>query len=179
MIKVHNVALIVDAILGIILIFFLYRGLVNGFSGEVIGLVGFFVSTFCAWKFCDPAVEIAMRYINDTSFDRNILSLMCSLGIFFTVQIIFAVIGLILSYVVKVTQLSVTDHVFGMIVGFLKAGFITLIVYALLSSFPKLIPSEWMSESWFMKGASYIWPPIRDILQEHGIIDFRSLTGAV
>ena len=77
------------------------------------------------------------------------------------------------------TQLSVTDHVFGFLVGFLKVAFITLIVYALLSSFPKLIPTEWMSESWFMKGASYVWPSIRDILQERGIIDFRALTGAV
>ena len=55
-----NIALIVDGILGIILIFFLYRGLMNGFSGEVIGLVGFFVSTFCAWKFSEPAAEIAI-----------------------------------------------------------------------------------------------------------------------
>lgn len=174
-----NVALIVDAVLGIILIFFLYRGLVNGFSGEVIGLVGFFVSTFCAWKFCDPAVELATRYINDPAFDRNILSLVCSLAIFFIVQIIFAVISFILSWVVKVTQLSMTDHIFGMVVGFLKAAFITLIVYALLSSFPKMIPTGWMSESWFMKGASYVWPPLRDLLQEHGIIDFSALTGAM
>ena len=174
-----NVALIVDAVLGIILIFFLYRGLVNGFSGEVIGLVGFFVSTFCAWKFCDPAVELATRYINDPAFDRNILSLVCSLAIFFIVQIIFAVISFILSWVVKVTQLSMTDHIFGMVVGFLKAAFITLIVYALLSSFPKMIPTDWMSESWFMKGASYVWPPLRDLLQEHGIIDFSALTGAM
>ena len=174
-----NVALIVDCVLGIILIFFLYRGLINGFSGEVIGLVGFFVSTFCAWKFCDPAAELAMRYINDPNLDRNMLSLVCSLGIFFTVQIIFAVISLILSYVVKVTRLSVTDHVFGMIVGFLKAAFITVIVYALLSSFPKLIPTEWMSQSWFMKGASFVWPPVRDLLQEHGIIDFTALTGGM
>ncbi len=174
-----NVALIVDAVLGIILIFFLYRGLVNGFSGEVIGLVGFFVSTFCAWKFCDPAVELATRYINDPAFDRNILSLVCSLAIFFIVQIIFAVISFILSWVVKVTQLSMTDHIFGLVVGFLKAAFITLIVYALLSSFPKMIPTDWMSESWFMKGASYVWPPLRDLLQEHGIIDFSALTGAM
>ena len=174
-----NAALIVDTVLGIILIFFLYRGLMNGFSGEVIGLVGFFVSTFCAWKFSEPAAELAMRYIKNPEFDRNILSLICGLGIFFTVQIIFAVIGFILSWMVKVTKLSLTDHFFGMIVGGLKACFITLIVYAFLSSFPKLIPSEWMSESWFMKAASYIWPPIRDLLQEHGIIDFRALTGGM
>ncbi|MBQ6113103.1 MAG: CvpA family protein, partial [Synergistaceae bacterium] len=123
-----NAALIIDAVLGIILIFFLYRGLVNGFSGEVIGLVGFFVSTFCAWKFSDPAVELAMRYINDPSFDRNILSLACAVAIFFIVQIIFAVIGLILSYVVRVTKLSMTDHFFGMVTGLLKASFIVIIV---------------------------------------------------
>ena len=174
-----NVALIVDAVLGIILIFFLYRGLVNGFSGEVIGLVGFFVSTFCAWKFNEPAVELVSRYISDPAFDRNILSLVCALAIFFIVQIIFAVVGFILSWMVKVTQLSVTDHVFGMLVGCLKACFITLVVYALLSSFPKMLPAEWMSESWFMKGASYVWPHLRDILQEHGIIDFRALAGGM
>lgn len=174
-----DVAFIVDAVLGIILIFFLYRGLVNGFSGEVIGLVGFFVSTFCAWKFNEPAMEIAMRYINEPAFDRNILSLACALIIFFTVQIIFAVIGFILSWMVKVTQLSLTDHIFGMLVGFLKVCFITIIVYALLSSFPKMIPTEWMAKSWFMKGASYVWPYLRDILQEHGIIDFTALTGGI
>ena len=174
-----NAAFIVDAVLGIILIFFLYRGLVNGFSGEVIGLVGFFVSTFCAWKFLDPAVELASRYINDPAFDRTILSLACALAIFFTVQIIFAVISLILSYVVKVTKLSMTDHFFGMLVGFLKVCFITILIYALLSSFPKMIPTEWMNESWFMKGASHVWPSIRDLLQKHGLIDFSALTGGM
>ena len=174
-----NAALIVDAVLGIIMIFFLYRGLVNGFSGEVIGLVGFFVSTFCAWKFNEPAVELASRYISDPAFDRNILSLACALAIFFIVQIIFAVVGFILSWMVKVTQLSVTDHVFGMLVGFLKACFITVVVYALLSSFPKMIPQEWMNDSWFMKGASYVWPLIRDFLQEHGLVDFRVLAVAM
>ena len=172
-----NTALIVDAIFGVILIFFLYRGLVNGFSGEVIGLVGFFVSTFCAWTFLDPAVELASRYINNPAFDRTLLSLICSVSIFFGVEIIFAVVGFILSLLVKVTKLSVTDHIFGMIVGFLKTCFIVLIVYALLSTFPKFVPTEWMNDSWSMKGASYVWPHIRDLLQERGIIDFTALTG--
>lgn len=171
-------ALIVDIVLGVIMVFFLYRGLVNGFSGEVIGLVGFFVSTFCAWKFSDPAVELAMRYL-DPSFDRTVLAIVCSVGIFFTVQIIFAVISLILSFLVKVTKLSVTDHVCGMIVGFLKACFITLLIYAFLITFPKMLPTKWMSDSWFMKAAGYIWPPIRNLLQEHGIIDFTALTGGM
>ena len=174
-----NAALIIDAVLGIILIFFLYRGLVNGFSGEVIGLVGFFVSTFCAWKFCDPAAELAMRYINDPSFDRNILSLACAVAIFFIVQIIFAVIGLVLSYVVRVTKLSMTDHVFGMVTGLLKASFIVIRVYALLSAFPKMVPAQWLEDSWFMKAASYVWPHIRDFLQEHELVDFSALTGVM
>ncbi|MBQ6969230.1 MAG: CvpA family protein [Synergistaceae bacterium] len=174
-----NAALIIDAVLGIILIFFLYRGLVNGFSGEVIGLVGFFVSTFCAWKFSDPAVELAMRYINDPSFDRNILSLACAVAIFFIVQIIFAVIGLILSYVVRVTKLSMTDHFFGMVTGLLKASFIVIIVYAILSALPKIVPSEWLSDSWFMKGASLVWPYIRDLLQKYELVDFSAFTGVM
>ena len=42
-----NIGAIVDGVAGVVLIFFLYRGLVKGFSGEVIGLVGFFVATYC------------------------------------------------------------------------------------------------------------------------------------
>ena len=173
-----NIGLIVDAIMGVVLIFFLYRGLVKGFSGEIIGLVGLFVGIFCAWKFLDPAVELAMRYIN-ASIDRTALALVCSIIIFFTVEIIFAIIGWILSMLVQVTSLSLTDHMFGMIIGFLKTCFVVLFVYAIAETFSPVLPSDWMNQSYSMKAASHVWPFVRNLLQEHGILDFTKLTGGM
>ena len=174
-----NIGAIVDGVAGVVLIFFLYRGLVKGFSGEIIGLVGFFVATYCSWKFTEPAVQLVYRYLGQNSLDPSVVAIMCGVGIFFLVEIIFAVVGYILSYLVKVTQLSFTDHFFGMLIGLLKTCFIILILYAVLISFSGLVPAEWMKDSYTMKGASYVWPYLRDFLESHGILDFTELTGGV
>ena len=165
--------------MGVVLLFFLYRGCVRGFSGEIIGLVGLFVSTFCAWNFIDPAVDLVFRYMGHSSLDRNVVSLICAVVIFFVVEIIFAIIGWILTYLVKVTKLSLMDHFFGMLIGLLKTMFIVLFIYAIVATFSKVLPSDWTESSYAMKGASYVWPPIRDLLQSHGIIDFTALTGGI
>ena len=174
-----NIGAIVDGVAGIVLIFFLYRGLVKGFSGEVIGLVGFFVGTYCAWKFTEPAVQLVYRYLGQNSLDPSVVAIMCGVGIFFLVEIIFTIVGYILSLLVKVTQLSLTDHLVGMLVGLLKTCVIILAVYAVLISFKGFVSAEWMEGSYAMKGASYVWPYVRDFLQEYGILDFTELTGGV
>ena len=169
-------ALIFDVIMAVIAAFFVYKGLVKGFSGEIIGLVGLIVSTYCAWNFLDPAVELASRYL-PSSLDKTITSMVCAVAIFLIVEIIFAVVGAILSYVVKVTQLSITDRLFGLLLGLIKAGGIILFVDAVIITFDSFIPTEWMKDSYTMSGASHIWPLVRDFMQSNGIIDFAALTG--
>lgn len=159
--------------------FFLYRGLIKGFSGEVIGLVGLFVSSFCAWNFLDPAVDLVFRYFSHPALDRTIVAMICAVAIFLAVEIIFAVVGAILSYVVRVTSLSLTDHFFGMLVGLLKAGCIILFIYGVVVTFSPVFSTEWTKDSYTMTGASYIWPYVRDFLQARGILDFTKLTGGI
>ena len=65
-----NAGLIFDIIAGCVLLFFVIRGLINGFSGEIIGLVGLVVSIFCAWNFTDRATELFLNYL--PSFDKTI-----------------------------------------------------------------------------------------------------------
>ena len=77
----------------------------------------------------------------------------------------------------KVTKLSFTDHFFGMLIGLLKTGFIILAVYAVLASMPGLVPDDLTENSYTLKGASYVWPYVRDFLQSHGLLDFTELTG--
>ena len=175
----ENIGFIFDSIMGIVLIFFMYRGMKKGFSGEIIGFVGLFVSTFCAWNFLEPAVALVFRYFSHPALDKTVVALICAVAIFFTVEVIFAIIGAILSYLVKVTKLSFMDHFFGMIIGIIKTFFIILFIYAVVSTFSHVLPSEWLEKSYTMKGASYVWPFVRDILQSKGILDFTALTGGI
>ena len=170
--------LIIDGVIGFLFIIFLYRGLIRGFSGEIIGMVGFIVGIFCAWKFTDAAVVLTQRYAGNLGLDGNILSLLCAMAIFFFVEIIFAIIGWFLSYVVKVTKLSFTDHFMGMVLSVIKTAFLILVVYGVLATFSNVLPTEeWTEQSYTMKGASYVWPSVRDFLESRGIIDFSELTG--
>ena len=163
--------------MAVVLIFFMYRGIKRGFSGEIIGLVGLTVGIFCALNFLEPAVNLFFKYINAPSLDKNIVSLICAVAIFFAVEIIFALIGAILSYLVKVTKLSLMDHFFGMLIGIIKTAFIVIFIYAVMSMFSNVLPSDWVNDSYCMKGAKIVWPYCRDVLQSHGILDFSTLTG--
>ena len=113
------------------------------------------------------------------SLDRTAVALVCAVAIFFTVEIIFAIVGWILSMLVQVTDLSLTDHFFGMIIGLLKTCFVVLFVYAIAETFSPVLPSDWMKDSYAMQGASKVWPFVRNLLQEHGILDFTKLTGGM
>ena len=58
-----NAALIADIASAIILSFFLVKGLLQGFSGEIVGLVGFFASLFCGWRFAQPFANNITKYL--------------------------------------------------------------------------------------------------------------------
>ena len=172
-----SIGLIFDGVMAVVLIFFMYRGIKRGFSGEIIGLVGLTVGIFCALNFLEPAVNLFFKYINAPSLDKNIVSLICAVAIFFAVEIVFAFIGAVLSYLVKVTKLSLMDHFFGMLIGIIKTAFIVIFIYAVMSMFSNVLPSDWIEDSYCMKGAKIVWPYCRDVLQSHGILDFSTLTG--
>ena len=175
-----NAALIVDVVSAIILSFFLVRGLFRGFSGEIVGLVGFFASLFCGWRFAQPFANNITKYITSlSSVDPTILALICGVALFIAVSLVFAMLNSLLSMVVQAANLSFVDHVFGVVIGVFKGAALILIAYVLLITFNNLIPTDWMDQSYAMKIAGQVWPPVRDLLQEFNIIDFSALTGAV
>ncbi|MBQ7197070.1 MAG: CvpA family protein [Synergistaceae bacterium] len=173
----QNIALIFDLVMIIVLVFFIWRGFIRGFSGEIISLVGFFVAIFCAWHFLAPAVDLFKRFLPSMTLDETVISIICGVVIFFGVEIIFAIIGAVLSYVVKVAQLTITDHFLGVVIGCVKTFCIIVFIYAVASSFPGVIPEETLEQSYCMKGASFVWPPLRDVLTQMGVLDFSALTG--
>ena len=172
-----NVALIIDLIAIVVAIFLICRGFLRGFSGEIISFVGFSVALFCTWKFLDPAVVLFRRFFPSLTLDDTVVSIICGVIIFFGIELIFALISALLSYMVKVTQLTVMDHLFGIVIGLLKTFIIVMFCYVIMSSLPMIFTPECMSQSYTMTGASHVWPPIRDFLTENGFLDFEKLTG--
>lgn len=170
-----NAGLIIDIIFGCILAFFVIRGIFRGFSGEIIGLVGLLVSVFCAWNFTDRATEMFLKYL--PSFDKTLAALVCAIVIFFAVEIIFAIIGFVLSFAVSAAKLSFLDHLLGIVTGALKTACIILFVYALCVTFPTILPTDWMKDSYTMKYSEQVWPAIRDFLESHGLMNLSALAG--
>ena len=175
-----NTALIVDVACAVVIAFFLFRGMFRGFSGEIVGLVGFFASLYCGWRFAQPFAKNVTKYISALSnLDPTVLTLICGVSLFIAISLIFAMLNSLLSLVVQAANLSFVDHIFGIVIGVFKAAALILVVYVILITFNNLIPTDWMEQSFAMNIAKQVWPYVRDLLQEFNIVDFSALAGAV
>ncbi len=169
-----SAGLIFDIGAAVVLAFFMVRGLIRGFSGEILGLIGFFASLFCAWHFARPAAGLVLNYF--PRLDATLTGLACAVIIFILVSLAFALLDGILSLIIKAAKLSMLDHTLGIVVGAFKTLCIVLLIYGVLKTFPTFLPTEWMAESYTMRGAASAWPPVIGFLEEHGIIDLKSLS---
>ncbi|MBR1672332.1 MAG: CvpA family protein [Fretibacterium sp.] len=171
-----SVGLIFDIAVAVVLAFFAVRGLIRGFSGEILGLIGFCASLFCAWSFARPAADFILGYF--PKLDATLAALACAVAIFIAVSLVFALLDGLLSLIVQAANLSMLDHLLGAVVGVAKTCCLLLFIYGLLNAFPALLPTGWMGESYAMRGAAEVWPPVMDFLEGHGIINLRALGGS-
>lgn len=168
-----NFAFGFDIAAGCLLAFFAVRGAFRGFSGEVIALIGLAASVFCGWTFAQPAAEIVLGYFPD--WDATVVALACSVLLFIGVSLLFAFLGRIASLLIRAANLSMTDHFLGVFAGGLRAFFVLLFIYGAVSIFSPVLPSDWMKESYAMRGAAVVWPPVVAFLSERGWIDLNRL----
>jgi membrane protein required for colicin V production len=168
-----NAGLIFDIAAALVLAFFLVRGLIRGFSGEILGFIGFFASLFCAWHFARPAADIVLKYF--PNLDTTLTALACAVVIFIIVSLLFALLDGLLSLVVKAANLSMLDHLLGVVVGAVKTFCLLLIIYGVLKTFPGILPTDWMEGSYAMRGAAAAWQPTMGFLEKHNIIDLKTL----
>lgn len=171
-----NFAFIFDIAAACVLAFFAVRGAFRGFSGEIIALIGLAASVFCGWTCARPAAGIILRYVPD--WDATLVALGCSVALFIGVSLIFALIGRLLHFLIRAANLSMADHFLGVFVGGLRAFFIVLFIYGAVSIFSSVVPSAWMKESYAMRGAAVVWPPMVAFLSERGWIDLERLAPA-
>ena len=168
-----SLALIVDVLAACLLAFFLVRGALRGFLGEVLSLVGSVVSAVAAWTLAGPAAELVLRHF--PSWDLRLTGLGCAVAIFFAISILFAALAELFSMLIKAAKLSLLDHVLGLAMGAVKTFCVLLFVYGLLTMFSAVVPTGWMAESRAMRIAAAAWPPAVRFLEGQGLLDLENL----
>ena len=171
-----NFAFMFDIAAGCLLAFFAVRGAIRGLSGEVVALVGLVASVFCGWTCARPAAGIVLEYF--PSWDATVVALICSVVIFMGVSLLFAFAGRLLHLLIRAANLSMADHLFGTFAGALRTFFVVLFIYGAVSIFSPILPSDWMKESYAMRGASVVWPPVIAFLSDCGWVDLDRLAPA-
>ena len=168
-----NFAFMFDIAAGCLLAFFAIRGALRGLSGEVVALVGLVASVFCGWTCARPAAGIVLEYF--PSWDATVVALICSVAIFMAVSLLFTFVGRLLRLLIRAANLSMADHLLGTFAGALRAFFVVLYIYGAVSIFSLILPSDWMRESYAMRGAAVVWPPVIAFLSDRGWVDLERL----
>ena len=157
-----------------VLAFFVVRGAMRGLTGEILSLLGLIASVVCGWTFAHPMGEAVLNYF--PTWSPAVTELACAVVIFMGVSLAFAVVSKIMKALVRAANLSFLDHIMGAAAGGARTFVIVLFIYGVVSTFPGLIPGEWMEDSIAMKGASVAWPPVFKIMTDNGWIDPSRLT---
>ena len=171
-----NIALMFDIAAGCLLAFFVVRGALRGLSGELIALIGLIASVFCGWTCARPAAEFLLGYF--PSWDPTLVALICAVVIFVGVSLLFTFLGHLLRLLIQAANLSMADHFFGTFAGALRTFFVILFIYGVVSIFSPILPSDWLRESYAMRGAAVVWPPVITFLSDRGWVDMNRLVSA-
>ena len=129
---------ILDLIIAIPLLYFIYKGAVNGIVKEVLNIVGITLAVFLTFNYMDAfSIIIAPFFEEDASAYIPFLS---AAVLFIGTLTVVAIIGYLTKEFLKAIKLSTVNRVAGAIFGLLKSGLIVSTILLLAAGFN--IPKE-------------------------------------
>ena len=150
--------------------YFVIRGCFRGFVGEVLTLVGFFLSIYVSFKFSGKFGDVIGAF---TGINESVSQLAAIILVWLVISIIVAVIRTIVKSLLSAISLSGIDRLLGIFSGLLKtfvAVYVVLIGGLLLAP---VVEPTWMTESDVIRYAGRQWPEVKQIL-----VDFNLLPNA-
>jgi len=150
--------------------YFVIRGCFRGFVGEVLTLVGFFLSIYVSFKFSGKFGDVIGAF---TGINESVSQLAAIILVWVFISIIVAVIRTIVKSLLSAISLSGIDRLLGIFSGLLKtfvAVYVVLIGGLLLAP---VVEPTWMTESDVIRYAGRQWPEVKQIL-----VDFNLLPNA-
>ena len=150
--------------------YFVIRGCFRGFVGEVLTLVGFFISIYVSFKFSGKFGYVISAF---TGINESVSQLAAIILVWVFISIIVAVIRTMVKSLLSAISLSGIDRLLGIFSGLLKtfvAVYVVLIGGLLLAP---VVEPTWMTESDVIRYAGRQWPEVKQIL-----VDFNLLPNA-
>ena len=159
-----------DIILTLLGCYFVIRGCFRGFVGEVITLVGFFLSFYLSFKFSG---RFGSAISTLSGMNPSASQLVAIVLVWFLTAFAVAFIRKIMKGLISAASLGGFDRMLGIFSGLLKtfiAIYVVMIGGLLLAP---MIEPTWMTKSDIIRYAGRQWPQVRQIL-----IDFDLLPNA-
>jgi membrane protein required for colicin V production len=158
---------VVDIILLAVGLFFVVRGLMRGFAGEIISLCGITGGFVCSIRFYGPFEAILIEKLGTSVVVSTILSM---LAIFFAIFFSCAFLEVCVKKVISKTNLTVTDKFLGATMGLIKMYIVTLLVFIGGVTVSPMTGDEWMKDSQVLFVSGVTWPLVRPLLEHVGML---------
>ncbi len=127
----------IDIIIAVPLLYFGYKGAVNGIVKEVLNIVGLTLAVFLTFNYMDAFSELIAPFFEDTP---EYIPYASGIILFLGTLIIVALIAVLTKKFLEAVKLGFVNRTAGALFGVLKAGIFVSAVLLLLSGFK--IPAE-------------------------------------
>lgn len=128
---------LLDLIIMLPLLYFSYRGFVNGIIKEVLSIVGIILAVFLTFEYMDPFSALVRPFFKEgDSFIPFVSGAILFIGIVATVQLV----AFLSKKFLEAINLNFINRLSGMAFGFLKSGILVSAILLLLAGFNQ--PSE-------------------------------------
>lgn len=122
----------IDIIIAIPILYFGYKGAVNGLIKEVLNIVGITLAVFLTFNYMDTFGKIIRPFLKESP---QYIPYASGLVLFLGTLIIVAIIGYLTKKFLEAVKLGTVNRIFGAVFGALKASMIVSAVLLLLSGF--------------------------------------------
>lgn len=159
-----------DIILTVLGCYFVIRGCFRGFVGEVITLVGFFLSFYLSFKFSG---KFGLAISALSGINPSASQLIAIVLVWFLIALAVAFVRKVMRGLISAASLGGFDRILGIFSGLLKTFILTYVVMVGGLLMAPIVEPTWMTKSDIIRYAGRQWPQVRQIL-----VDFELLPNA-
>ena len=161
--------LILDLIIGIPILYFAYKGAMNGLIKEVLNIVGIILAVFLTFNYLDVFTAIIQPMFEEGSLYVPFIS---GAILFTGTLLVVAGIAYATKELMEAAKLGAVNRILGGVFGALKSGIVLSAVLLLLAGFN--IPSDQARQDsylypyviylgpWTFNSVAFIWPGAED-----------------
>ena len=156
-----------DIFLTLLAAYFLIRGCMRGFVGEIVSLLGFLCSFFFSFKYSSTVGKILEA---NTALNRYVAQILAVLVIWLCISLLSMLVRAMLKKALSAMNLGGLNTLLGALSGVFK---FTIVVYSLIIAGLLLAPvvnPTWLTQSNIIRYAGRHWQPIRGFIVQHKLL---------